>query len=249
MTRLALSLLLATLLAACAPTPRGSALADAWIASPNHGPRKPSLVVLHYTTNDDADAAIRTLTHPAREVSAHYLVARDGRIVQLVDEERRAWHAGASYWAGNRDVNSASIGIELDNNGREPFPPAQIDALLALLADLRARYDLPPANVVGHSDVALGRKVDPGPLFPWRTLAAHGFGRWCDPPYPAAPAGFVFEMALAALGYDTTDPDAARRAFRLHYLPELDGLAATVIEAELMYCLLGPPGDSQAAGG
>ena len=239
MSRLYLWILLAFLLSACAPTRRGSMLADEWIASPNHGPREPTLVVLHYTTNDDADTAIRTLTNPKREVSAHYLVGRDGRIVQLVDEIERAWHAGASYWGGNRDVNSASIGIELDNNGRETFPQRQIDALLALLSDLRQRYDIPAANVVGHSDVALGRKVDPGPLFPWRALAANGFGLWCDPPYPPAPPGFGLATALHALGYDTAEPEAARRAFRLHHLPAADALAAMAVESDLAYCLLG----------
>ena len=249
MTRIALCLLLAALLSACAPTYRGSALADAWIASPNHGPREPSLVVLHYTTNDDAETAIRTLVNPQLEVSAHYLVGRDGRIVQLVDEERRAWHAGASYWGGTRDVNSASIGIELDNNGYEPFPAPQIEALLALLADLRTRYNIPAANVVGHSDVALSRKVDPGPWFPWRTLAQHGFGRWCDPPYPAAPPGFSLDMSLRVLGYDMTRPDAARRAFHLHYLPDLDELAAVAAETDLAYCLMRQMGAVQADGG
>ena len=196
------------------------------------------MVVVHYTTNNDAETAIRTLTNPAREVSAHYLIGRDGRIVQLVDEDRRAWHAGASYWSGHRDVNSASIGIELDNNGREPFPPTQIDALLALLADLRTRYDIAASHVVGHSDVALGRKVDPGPLFPWRTLASHGYGLWCDPPYPTAPPGFSLEAALQAIGYDPADPDAARRAFRLHFLPDRDVLAAAAVEADLAHCLI-----------
>ena len=249
MTPIARYLALAALLSACAPAHRGSALADAWIASPNHGPREPSLVVLHYTTNDDAETAIRTLTNPQREVSAHYLIGRDGRIVQLVDEDRRAWHAGASYWRGTRDVNSASIGIELDNNGNEPFPAPQIDALLALLADLRKRYGIPAANVVGHSDVAPGRKVDPGPRFPWHTLAEHGFGRWCTRPYPAAPPEFELEFALSALGYDIRRPDSARRAFHLHYLHDLDALAAAAVEKDLAYCLLRQSGGGQVVGG
>ncbi len=241
MKRIAPCLLLAAVLSACAPTRQGSPLADAWIPSPNHGPRRPTLVVLHYTTNETADAAIRTLTNPEREVSAHYLVSREGRIIQLVDEAHRAWHAGAAYWAGNRDVNSASIGIELDNTGREPFPDEQIEALLALLADLRTRYGIPPENVVGHSDVAIGRKVDPGPDFPWQALAGRGFGRWCDPPYPTPPAGSTLDAALKQLGYDTTDPEAARRAFHLHYLPRHDPMVAAAIERELAHCLLDRP--------
>jgi len=146
---------------------------------------------------------------PQREVSAHYLIARDGRIYYLVDELARAWHAGESAWGGNRDLNSASIGIELDNNGEEPYAEAQIAALLALLADLTARWSIPAANVLGHGDVAPGRKVDPGALFPWRRLAAAGFGLWCDPPYDPPPAGLDDASLLAALGYDVSVPWSA----------------------------------------
>ena len=136
-------------------------------------------------------------------------MARDGTIYQLVDEWARAWHAGASYWGGSGDLNSASLGIEVDNDGMEPFPPAQIDALLALLKDISARHRIPVANYLGHGDVAPGRKVDPSALFPWRTLAQAGFGLWCDPPFPAPPATFDAGLGLQALGYDVRDPDAA----------------------------------------
>ena len=136
------------------------------------------------------------------KVSSHYLIARDGRIYYLVDELARAWHAGESYWGGNRDLNSASIGIELDNNGGEPFAEAQIEALIALLADLKARYGIPTANFIGHGDVAPGRKVDPSRWFPWQGLAGHGFGLWCEPPYPPAPPDLDSATLLAAFGYD-----------------------------------------------
>src|SRR5690606_37171317 len=152
--------------------------------------RRPGYVILHHTTNDDVERALRTLTDPAREVSAHYVIARTGEVYQLVDERHRAWHAGRSQWGGDYDLNSSSIRIELDNSGDEPFPSAQIDALLRLLADIRSRYGLPPANVLAHADVAPGRKVDPSAWFPWRLLAQHGFGLWCDPPFPPAPEGF-----------------------------------------------------------
>ena len=136
------------------------------------------------------------------KVSSHYLIARDGRIYYLVDELARAWHAGESYWGGNRDLNSASIGIELDNNGGEPFAEAQIEALIALLADLKARYGIPTANFIGHGDVAPGRKVEPSRWFPWQGLAGHGFGLWCEPPYPPAPPDLDSATLLAAFGYD-----------------------------------------------
>lgn len=186
-------------------------------ASPNHGPRRVNLVVIHYTDSGTADRALDVLTDPTSEVSAHYLVTREGRVVQLVDERERAWHAGASRWGGLGDVNSLSIGIELDNNGREPFAEPLLASLSVLLRDLAERHKLPARAFVGHSDVAPRRKQDPGVLFPWRSLALQGFGLWCDPPYPGAPEGFDPLLALQALGYDTRNPDAAADAFALHY--------------------------------
>lgn len=209
--------LLAAVLAACAPTLRPGPLSDEVRASPNFGPRRVSLVVIHHTSNSAAEAALRTLTDPQSEVSAHYLVTREGRIVQLVDERERAWHAGRSRWGAITDVNSASIGIELDNNGSEPYGDALMSALYRLLADLRDRHQLAPQAFVGHADVAPGRKVDPSGLFPWRTLALRGFGVWCDPPYPPSPAGFDVALGLQAIGYDLSAPDAAAWSFGQHY--------------------------------
>src|SRR5258706_8093768 len=183
--------------------------------------RRPNFVILHYTSNDNGERGLRTLTDPASKVSAHYLVGRDGRIYALVDERARAWHAGVSYWGGNRDVNSAAIGIELDNDGNEPYAAPLIDKLLALLADLKARYSIPTANFLGHSDVAPRRKVDPGARLALRELAARGYGLWCDPPYPVPPAADGLTL-LAAFGYDTADAAAATSAFKLHFSPAAD---------------------------
>ncbi|HZZ95128.1 MAG TPA: N-acetylmuramoyl-L-alanine amidase [Usitatibacter sp.] len=214
-------------LAACTPVPTRFApgVAARWVASPNFDLRRPQFVILHHTGNDTAQQALATLTNPARMVSAHYLVGRDGTIYQLVDERYRAWHAGASSWGSDEDLNSSSIGIEMDNNGAEPYPPAQVEALLALLADLESRYDIPRENFLGHGDIAPGRKVDPGVLFPWRQLAGHGFGAWCDPQGPASidtgnPASVDPDDAtlLAILGYDTANPGAAIRAFNRHFM-------------------------------
>jgi N-acetylmuramoyl-L-alanine amidase len=207
----------AMLLAACAPmAPQGPGVPASWQPSPNFDERRPNFVILHQTTNDDAERALRTLTDPLKKVSAHYLVGRDGAIVQLVDERARAWHAGESWWGGLSDLNSASIGIELDNNGEEPFASAQIEALLELLADLKTRYRIPDANFLGHGDVAPGRKVDPSRHFPWKRLAERGFGLWCEAP-PPPPPGFDARLALRALGYSLADADAAVRAFRRHW--------------------------------
>lgn len=224
-------------LAACAPVPQRAGIPTEWVASPNFNERKPDFVILHHTGDDTVEQALRSLTNPLREVSAHYLIARDGRIIQLVDERARAWHAGESKWGADTDINSASLGIELDNNGHEPFPEVQISALLRLLADIEARYHIPAANFLGHADVAPGRKVDPSRYFPWKTLADHGFGLWCEPPYPQPPQPFDTDMELHALGYDTENPAAAVRAFKLHFLPEDETAGLDERGRALLYCL------------
>lgn len=211
------SALLALSLAACAPlAPQQGE--GGWRPSPNFDQRQPNYVILHQTSNDTTQRALATLTDPRRKVSAHYLIGRDGTVLQLVDENARAWHAGASWWGGNTDLNSASLGIELDNTGDEPFAEAQIVALLALLDELRSRHRIPAANFLAHGDVAPGRKVDPSAFFPWQRLARHGFGLWCDAPPPAAPPGFDAVLGLRALGYDPLRPIAARQAFRRHFV-------------------------------
>ena len=223
-------------LAACTTTPPRGLAGARFVSSPNFDERRPDLVVIHHTGNNTLQEALDTLTTASRKVSAHYLIGRDGRILQLVDERARAWHAGVSWWMGARDVNSRSIGIELDNNGSEPFPEVQINALLVLLADLGERYRIPVANYVGHADVAPGRKVDPSVWFPWDRLARHGFGRWCDAPFVPAPAGFDLDLALTALGYDLTRPEVARQAF-VHHFAQGRPLDMRQQQA-LAYCLL-----------
>ena len=213
------SLLVALLfLTACAPTIVRTNVPSRWTPSPNFDARRPNLVVIHHTSNNAIEPALATLTNPAREVSAHYVIERDGTVYQLVDERLRAWHAGKSRWGADTDVNSSSIGIELDNNGREPYAEPQVAALLSLLADLQERYRIPAANFVGHGDIAPGRKVDPSALFPWRRLADRGFGLWCDArPFDPLIAIDV-PLSLQALGYDVANLDAAVRAFNRHFM-------------------------------
>ena len=149
----------------------------------------------------------------------------------------RAWHAGESYWGGTTDLNSASIGIELDNNGKEPFAAPMIDTLLSLLADIKARYKIPTANFLAHGDIIPGRKVDPSRFFPWKRLAERGFGVWCDPPYlPAASSDDA--LLLAALGYDVSRLDAARGAFRRRFLADDSTVSLTDNERALLQCLI-----------
>ncbi len=150
--------------------------------SPNFDARTklPDMLVLHYTGMQTGEAALARLCDPEAGVSSHYLVEEDGRIFRLVAEERRAWHAGRSFWKGEEGVNHASIGIEIVNPGHEfgyrPFPQAQIDAVIALVADIRSRWQIDDNRILGHSDVAPARKIDPGELFPWKRLAEAGHG-------------------------------------------------------------------------
>ncbi|MEN3931308.1 N-acetylmuramoyl-L-alanine amidase [Microvirga sp. W0021] len=157
--------------------------------SPNHGERvgvsAPDLIILHYTGMPDAGEALQRLCNPVAEVSCHYFIFEDGRTLQLVPEARRAWHAGVSSWAGQKDINSRSIGIEIANPGHEgglpPFPEAQIKAVIALCRDIAQRWQIKPQDILGHSDIAPGRKVDPGELFPWEQLHREGIGHWVPP--------------------------------------------------------------------
>jgi N-acetylmuramoyl-L-alanine amidase len=196
--------------------------------SPNAGPRRdgltPSLVVLHHTAMATAGDALDRLTDPAAEVSAHYLIHRNGMVMQLVPEDLRAWHAGAGSWGGRGDVNSRSIGIEIDNDGRAPFAAAAIVALEALLAEVMERWSIPPQGVIGHSDMAPGRKGDPGPRFDWRGLALAGLSVWPVAPEPREPDAGDFRAQAIRFGYPADIDDALRmRAFRLRFRPAATG--------------------------
>ena len=207
--------------------------------SPNHDARpagKPiDILLLHYTGMRDAEAALRRLTDPAAKVSSHYLIDEDGATYRLVDEGRRAWHAGVSYWGGERDINGVSIGIELVNPGHEfgyrPFPQPQMEALIELGRAIIASHPIPPARVLGHSDVAPTRKTDPGELFDWRALAEAGIGLWPTPAEGPDDLASV-QRALARYGYELAPsgaPDsattAALQAFQRHFRPaRVDGL-------------------------
>jgi len=200
--------------------------------SPNFDDRKgrePDLLLLHYTGMASGAAALRRLCDPAAQVSSHYLVEEDGRVFALVDEEKRAWHAGKSRWAGEEGLNACSIGIEIVNPGHEfgyrAFPEAQVEAVIALGRAILRRWPIPPGRVLGHSDVAPLRKEDPGELFPWARLAAAGIGLW---PPPLAPAAGDLAEPLAGFGYGYLDENAAAviRAFQRHFRPaRIDGLA------------------------
>ena len=184
------------------------------------------MLVIHYTGMRSAKAALTRMCDPAAEVSAHYMIDEAGDIVALVAEDKRAWHAGLSFWRGETNVNGRSIGIELANPGHEfgyrPFPEAQMAALIELAKGILARWPIPARNVVGHSDVAPRRKQDPGELFDWRRLAAEGIGLW---PQAGATEGDAVAL-LTECGYETEDFAASLTAFQRHFRPSrCDGVA------------------------
>jgi N-acetylmuramoyl-L-alanine amidase len=217
--------------------------------SPNWDPRPAGgavdILVLHYTGMKSAADALARLCDPAARVSAHYLIDEDGAVHALVDEARRAWHAGVAFWRGQHDVNARSIGIELANPGHEhgycEFPSAQMAALESLALEILARHAIPPRNVVGHSDVAPRRKQDPGELFEWRRLAARGIGLWpvaaAAAALPAIDAAWDAQAGplLARYGYESDDVRASVRAFQRHFRP---ALITGVADAETVALLL-----------
>lgn len=219
--------------------------------SPNHGERKdgrrPDMLILHYTGMPDAGQALQWLCNPVSGVSAHYFVFEDGQTLQLVPEGRRAWHAGAGVWAGEADINSASIGIEIANPGHDgglpPFPDEQIAAVIALARDIVLRWSMAPDRVLAHSDTAPSRKQDPGEHFPWRRLHHDGVGHWVAP-CPIQDGRFftrgdrgepvqALQAMLAMVGYGVPvdgvfdeATEAVVNAFQRHFRPaRIDGVA------------------------
>src|SRR5690606_21649823 len=180
-----------------------------WASAIHYDLRRPNFVIIHHTSQHSVAQTIRTFQLEHSQVSAHYVIGKDGRIIQMLNDYERAWHAGYSKWGPVTDLNSVSIGIELDNNGSEPFPQKQIDSLLVLLDTLKARYAIPQQNFIGHGDVAPTRKNDPNVFFPWKKLAERGFGIWYNEDYLSEPpVDFNPIEAVKIIGYDTNNLEA-----------------------------------------
>ncbi|HMI01757.1 MAG TPA: N-acetylmuramoyl-L-alanine amidase [Pedobacter sp.] len=190
---------------------------QAWVGSVNFGIRKPNFVILHHTAQNSSDQTLKTFTIARTQVSAHYVIGRDGKIFQMVNDYLRAQHAGVGKWGNDTDLNSSSIGIEIDNNGDESYPEAQIKSLLEVLAAVKKRYNIPVANFIGHADIAPTRKPDPN-KFPWKVLAKKGFGFWYDDVLLMPPADFDTTAALRIIGYDIKNLSAAITAFKRHFV-------------------------------
>ena len=184
----------------------------------NFNLRKPNFVILHHTAQNSCEQTLATFTTVKSQVSAHYVICKDGTVYHMLNDYLRAWQAGVSKWGNATDINSLSIGIEIDNNGFEPLTDPQINSLLQLLDRLKKSYNIPTANFIGHADIAPGRKVDPNRYFPWQKLAENGFGFWYDTVGIQVPANFDAMQALRVIGYDIVKPEAAIQSFKLHFV-------------------------------
>ncbi|MBI3139738.1 MAG: N-acetylmuramoyl-L-alanine amidase [Sphingobacteriales bacterium] len=198
----------------------GLSYAPDWVGTTNLSMRRPNFVVIHHTAQNSCTQTLKTFTQTKNPVSAHYVICRDGTVHHMLNDLLRAHHAGVSKWGNNIDLNSSSIGIEIDNNGFEPFTDAQINSLLLLLGRLKKAYAIPVANFIGHADIAPGRKVDPSRHFPWQKLAENGFGHWYDTTQVNVPAGFDPLLALRVIGYDIKNEKNAIQSFKIHFVQQ-----------------------------
>jgi N-acetylmuramoyl-L-alanine amidase len=217
----------------------------------NFNLRKPNYVIIHHTAQHSVEQTLKTFTVTRSQVSAHYVIGRDGQAYHMLNDYLRAWHGGVARWGSDTDINSSSIGIELDNDGTEPFAEAQITALLRVLANLKKTYNIPAANFIGHGDIAPVRKNDPSALFPWQKLADRGFGLWYDAAVltdtTAAPfaadslvdlsSSLTPQVALRVIGYDTRDLPAAISAFKRHFTGVQTGTELTEQDRRILFNL------------
>ncbi|MBC7902629.1 MAG: N-acetylmuramoyl-L-alanine amidase [Gemmatimonadaceae bacterium] len=210
-----------------------------WAGTTNFNLRKPNIVVIHHTAQEACEKTLTTFTRTASQVSAHYVICKDGTVHHMLNDYLRAWHGGNSKWGNLTDINSGSIGIELDNNGFETFTEIQITSLLRVLEKLKNLYGIPKANFIGHSDIAPGRKVDPNRNFPWEKLSENGYGMWYDTTGIVVPPGFDAMQALRIIGYNTKDTAAALYSFKLHFVQTDSSRILTEADKKVIYNLIG----------
>ncbi len=198
----------------------GLSYADGWIGTTNFSMRRPNFVIIHHTAQNSCEETYRTFTLPRTAVSSHYVICRDGTVQHTLNDLLRAHHAGVGKWGNITDMNSQSIGIEIDNNGSEPFSGEQMNSLLDLLGRLKRAFHIPQANFIGHLDWAPGRKVDPSRYFSWQALAEKGFGFWYDTTNTQVPNDFNPLQALRIIGYNISKPETAIQSYKIHFVPQ-----------------------------
>lgn len=199
----------------------GLSYANVFVGTTNFSMRKPSYVIIHHTAQNSCDQTLKTFTLPRTQVSAHYVICKDGTVHHMLNDYLRAHHAGTSKWGGAIDINSSSIGIELDNNGYDIFDERQVNSLIQLLERLKKSFNIPAANFIGHGDIAPTRKNDPNWRFPWKTLSEKGFGHWwSDTTNTTVPENFDYVTAIRLVGYDVKDTTAAILGFKRHFLQD-----------------------------
>jgi N-acetylmuramoyl-L-alanine amidase len=210
-----------------------------WVGTTNFNLRKPNFVIIHHTAQNSCEQTLKTFTTTRTQVSAHYVICKDGTIHHMLNDYLRAWHGGVAKWGNNTDINSSSIGIEIDNNGFETFTDQQISSLMTLLASLKKAYAIPAANFIGHQDIAPRRKVDPNVYFPWKRLADSGFGIWwSDTTNVVVPSNFNALQALRIVGYNIKDSIAVIQTFKRKY-EQVEDKSAVLNEADkkILYTL------------
>lgn len=210
-----------------------------WVGTTNFNLRKPEFVIIHHTAQNSCEQTLQTFTKPRTQVSAHYLICKDGTVHHLLNDYLRAWQAGRSSWGNDKDINSSSIGIELDNNGYDSFPAPQINSLLTLLDTLKLKYHIPAANFIGHSDIAPTRKKDPNVYFPWQLLSQNGYGLWySDTSLVTVPQNFNDLQALRIIGYSVKDSSATIVAFKRHFETQDSSNVFTEGDRKILYNLM-----------
>lgn len=212
--------------------------ATPWVGTTNFSIRRPNYVVIHHTAQNSCEQTLQTFTLPRTQVSAHYVICKDGTVHHMLNDLLRAHQAGVSKWGNATDLNSSSIGIEIDNNGFESFTDPQITSLLELLGRLKRAYSIPTANFMGHADVAPGRKVDPNKYFPWQKLAQNGYGLWYDTTGVKIPADFNPITALRVIGYDIKNEKNAIQSFKLHFVQQDSTKVINENDKKILYDLM-----------
>jgi len=260
MSKTILTIAVCLLLAACSSRPYGSTnkiykkqaqqygqmlaqypLRDSgadFVGTINFSMRKPNFVIIHHTAQNSCEETLKTFTRKNREVSAHYVICESGTVYHMLNDMLRAHHAGLSRWGAITDMNSCSIGIEIDNNGKEPFSDIQIQSLLTLLDRIKKTYNIPTSNFIGHADIAPGRKVDPSRFFPWKSLADKGFGQWYDTTNLTLPENFNSLEALRTIGYNTSKPQDAIQSYKIHFNAQDTAKQLTAEDEKIIFSLL-----------